>query len=76
MAGVLWFFLLELVCVENPAYVILWAPIVVVVVVGLHGLLGAGEWQMTCVVAIGCIATVVGVVGVEWVVVFLFVMPL
>ena len=61
----LWLFLLELVFVENPAYVILWAPIVVVVIVGLHGLLVAGEWQLTCVVAIGCSATIVGVVGVE-----------
>ena len=65
MAGALWLFLLELVFVENPGCVILWVPIVVVVVVVLHGLLVAGEWQMTCVVAIGCSATVVGVVGVE-----------
>ena len=61
----LWSFLLELVFVENPACVILWAPIVAVVIVGLPGLLVAGEWQLTCVVAIGCNAVIVGVVGVE-----------
>ena len=57
----LWLFLLELVFVENPAYAILRAPIVVVVVVDHHGLLVAVEWQMMCAVAIDCSATVVGV---------------
>ena len=60
-------FLMVLVSVENPACVILWVPIVVVVIVGLPGLfvLVAGEWQMTCAVAIGYNAIIAAVVGVE-----------
>ena len=37
---------MELVFVEDHVIVILWGPIVVVVVVGHHGLLVAVDWQM------------------------------
>ena len=64
---------MELVFVEDHVIVILWDPIVVVVVVGHHGLLVAVDWQMMFAVAIDCSATVVGV---EYLVVFLLVLPL
>ena len=59
--------LLVQICVGSPAYVILWVPIVIDVIVGLPGLfvLDAGELQMTCVVAIGYNAIIAAVAVVE-----------
>ena len=70
--------LLVLVSVENPACVTLWVLIVIAVIVGSPGMfvLVAGEWQMTCAVAIGYNAIIAAVVGVEQVVAFLLVLPL